>query len=338
MSHDININDAQEGTFMAWHKLTKLRQQIAIDDCWLSTWDVQKSPLHRADGSLSDWKEIVCTDDNSLVIGPPVADSYSLITNKEFLEIVRDSMEHIRDSRIVSNGSVCDRGRVFVSVEIPEFKEFEAANRHFTAYINFLNSHDMSCPFVVNASNTCTVCNNTFTMNLTDTNNKAFRASVRHTKNAHAKLADIDGMIDAYVGTQARFRVTMNALAKKAADAYQASQFFAGLLSTKDNRQAAKMVNSIVDVESSTRRSNQVSRLTELFKSGKGNRGETRADIFSAVTDYYSHESSGGRNVFKQVASSDFGAGQAMKDRALSALDNDDDYHTLTRVGKLVLA
>jgi len=336
MSHEISKIDLQEGTSMAWHKLTKISESITAENCWLSSWDVEKSPLLRHDGSQSEWNEIVCTDDKSIVVGNPVSDSYSLIDNKQFIGIVKDAIDNISGSRIVSNGSVCERGRIFVSVEVPELKEFTAAGRKFVPYLNFLSSHDMSTPFVVNASNVCTVCNNTFTMNLRDLNNKVFRVSVRHTKNANAKLADIDGLIDSYTGTQAKFKATMDRLAKKTADAYQASRFFTGLLSVK--RDVPKIVMDGGDMELSTRRTGQVNRLVSLFQAGAGNRGENRADMFSAVTDYYSHESSGGRNPFKHVASSEFGAGLVMKEKALYAMENEEEYQSLVSDGNLILS
>lgn len=337
MSHEISNIDTQEGTTMAWHKLTKINPEITPENCWLSTWDVQKSPLFREGGSKTEWNEIVCTDNKSIIVGHPVSDSYSVIANERFLAIVGDAIDNINGSKIVSNGSVCERGRIFASVEVPEMKEFTAAGRKYVPYLNFLSSHDMSTPFVANASNVCTVCNNTFTMNLKDVKNKVFRVSVRHTKNANAKLADIDGLIDAWIGTQARFKMTMDRLAKKSADAYQAAHFFTGLLSSKINRDASKIVAASDDEELSKRRSGQVNRLVTLFQTGAGNRGENRADMFSAVTDYYSHESSGGRNPFKQVASSEFGAGLIMKEKALYAMENDDEYESVVLDGKMIL-
>lgn len=64
----------------------------------------------------------------------------------------------------------------------------------------------------------------------------------------------------------------------------------------------------------SSRATNTVDRLLELHTRGAGNKGESLADAFSAVTDYYTHFSSGKvENVYKQVLSSDYGAGQVAK-------------------------
>ena len=93
------------------------------------------------------------------------------------------------------------------------------------------------------------------------------------------------------------------------------------------------------EIEVSTRRENQVNRLTELFRTGKGNNGRDRSDVFGAVTDYYSHESAGGlENPWKQFESSEFGSGFTFKDRAFATLQSDDETDRLIKVGDLVLA
>jgi len=61
-----------------------------------------------------------------------------------------------------------------------------------------------------------------------------------------------------------------------------------------------------------------------LFQRGAGNNGETLLDAFSAVTDYYSHESSGGADQpgfrMKQTISSEFGSASRKKQDFFNAL------------------
>jgi Domain of unknown function (DUF932) len=326
MAHKIGINDRQEGLTMGWHGLTQVRESIAINDNWLAQWDVEKRPMRDPDGELSEWCRVVCTDDQSIMIGKPVHhQTYSLITNKQFLDIVHDALLSVKGAKIQSVGSVCDRGRVFVSVSVPDLPEFRAAGREFRAYLNFINSHDQSSPFVVNASNVCVVCDNTFRYNLQDGNNKVFRAVVRHTKNAHDRLDNIDSMIDAYMGTQVRFKYAMDKLDAKPIDKLDASRFFAGFLSPTVEIPSTQLVN-------------KVDRLTTLFRTGRGNNGRSYADLFSAVTDYYTHESSQSRGVSKQVESSEFGHGAEMKTRAFDLLNQDYETDVTIARGRQVLA
>lgn len=84
----------------------------------------------------------------------------------------------------------------------------------------------------------------------------------------------------------------------------------------------------------------KVNRMTELFEEGKGNVGENRADAFSAVTDYYTHESTrnGGSNVQRQVFSSEYGLGRMAKSDFWNVIRNDSSVDAYTAKGKKALA
>lgn len=342
MSHEITNIDRQQGIRQAWHGLTQILERIALSESWLSQWNVEKRAMIDPDGSQSDYCRIVCTDDPTIMIGRPVhCETYGLIDNREFLAIVQDSLSLMPGSVVESVGSVCGRSRIFVSATIPEIPELTAAGRKFVPYLNFLSSHDMSAPFLVNASTICTVCNNTFGMNLHDSENREFRVRVPHTKNASRALANIPQLIDAYCGTQRHFAAIMDSLATKEVTQDNARRFFAGFLSVKDSNEAVKLVASRPGkdaLELSTRRSNQIDRLSELFRFGAGNNGNDRSDLFSAVTDYYSHESAGGKDVWKQVESSEFGAGQTAKEKAFAILPSDRSFDAFVNAGDLILA
>ena len=45
MSHKIGEFDRQEGIKQAWHGLTHVRETIAVDDNWLTKWDVSKQTM-----------------------------------------------------------------------------------------------------------------------------------------------------------------------------------------------------------------------------------------------------------------------------------------------------
>lgn len=339
MSHEITEIDRHEGTSQAWHGLTDVKPVILLSDCWLTKWDVKKTVLGILDASgkfiAGVFCQLVCTDNESIAIGQPVhCDTYSVLTNKGFLQIVKDTMEKIRNATVESVGSVCRRGRIFVSLRIPELPTFNAANREFKPYLNFLSSHDKSAPFVVMFSTICTVCNNTFNMNLQDVDGKSFRATIRHTKGMPEALADIPAMIDAFLATAQKFAEVMNALSLVPISTDDARAFFASFV--YENEQDAGSEKELAEV--STRRLNIIDRLTELFLSGKGNSGKNHADLFSAITDYYSHENSGGENVYKQVASSEFGDGHARKSLAFVILQDDKRTAKLIAKGYKVLA
>ena len=338
MSHEITKLDRQQGIEQAWHGLTEIRNPLTLADSWLAQWDIVKAPLYTVENgqpSETEFCQIVASDNSKIRIGTPVhCETYQPVTNADFLRIVNDALLGITGVRVASVGSVCARGRVFVSVKLTELESFKAAKREFKPYLNFLNSHDQSSVFAVNTSNTCTVCNNTFSMNLHDKTGTGLRVRLKHTRNVGQRLENIPELVDGFLGAQAEFRAKMDTFDSQPIAEKHARSFFTGFLTPKVN---AENLNT-ADLELSTRKTNQIDRLTSLFSTGVGSRGETLADVFSAVTDYYTHESSGGDDIEKQIVSSDYGMGQAQKDRAWNVLQSRDMVNETVRIGNHVLA
>lgn len=351
MSHEITNIDRHQGISQAWHGLTEVVPFIDLLSSWLAKWDIRKAIMREEDGSASEFYRLVCTDNPAIRIGNPVNASYGVVSNADFLATVSKAIREIAGSKVASVGSVCGRGRIFVSVQLAELESFKAAGRVFNPFLNFLSSHDQSAPFVVNTSNICTVCNNTFGMNLggmsegragsgkwgmdsaasrSDGGKKAIRFGLKHTKNIGNRLDNVPAMVDSFLGAQAQFRDTMDALAKAPIRVDDANALFAGFLA--GDELTTKTV--------SARKVNQIARLQELFVRGAGNRGENRADVFSAGTDYYSHESSGGANghISRQIESSEYGTGATAKRELFGLLQNDDAMQATIATGRKVLA
>lgn len=345
MSHEISEIDRQQGLSQAWHGLTEVLPVINLkneETCWLRKWDVKALVLGVMDQAgkfiTSAFQQLVCTDNESISIGQPInPKTYSVLTNAGFLAICQDALDRIPGAIVESVGSVCRRARVFVSIRVPKMETFQAAGREFKPYLNFLSSHDKSAPFVAMFSCVCTVCNNTFGFNLNDVAADSFRVSVRHTSGMQAAIKDVPAMIEAFMVSVQKFAERMDALVKIPVSVEDARAFFAGFLTDKlANETADKSKAEVAEI--STRKLNQIDRLTELFQTGKGNAGVNLADLFSAVTDYYTHESSGGDDKFKQVASSEFGNGAAMKSLAYVILGDDKRTAATIASGHKVLA
>ena len=312
MADRIYQYDRQEGTQMAWHGKTEVKDVITLDDNWLRKWNPVPAELTKR-GNVSKWRILECSDLPDVEIGQPYNPlTFQPIDNTAFLELIRQTLAGT-DHKITSVGSLRNRGRVFLSIELIGMEKFKAAGRNFGAYLNFGNGHDKSSVLWVNTSNTCTVCDNTFTCNLIQVENKEqkvdddnLRVAQRHTKNVILRLPELAKLIDKAVGVQAEFQLEMDKLSEVACVSRTARELFAGFVGRKVTVEARK--NGL-----STRAFNTVGKLVELYQTGRGNRGETLADTFSAVTDYYSHSSSGGDNVMRQGMSSDYGAGNLAK-------------------------
>ena len=146
-----------------------------------------------------------------------------------------------------------------------------------------------------------------------------------------SRLENIVEIIDAYAGTQAKFKAEFERLMNEEMKVDQARNLFAGWM-IRSNSEESKDLGPKTLVK--------VNRLTELFESGKGNTGENRADAFSAVTDYYTHESTRkqGQNVNRQVFSSEFGIGRMAKTDFWNVIRNDKSVSAYAASGKKALS
>lgn len=327
--HNITERDAQIGLKQAWHGLTNVVDAIDVKDNVLTEWDVERKPLTYVDinGDEQDTGYgILVGDDDDQIIGRPMSPSYKHITNEQFMDLVSDVMQKLPKAKIESIGSVCNRGKVFVTVSLDGKSKYKVGDREFEDFLNFGNAHDQTSKLWINNTNTCTVCDNTFTYNLN--NKSAMVGSAVHRGDIELKLADLSNVVDDFLGTQEDFRVKFNNLLKKKITDKKAQSLFTGFLMRNNPKEGL-----------STRCLNTVDTLNTLFKKGAGNRGENYADAFSAVTDYYTHNSTRGKgaNRLNQYVSSEFGLGR-MNKQSFWTVVNDADLaeRTIERGTKLL--
>jgi hypothetical protein len=322
--HNIEEIDKQEGIEQAWHHLTVIRPDFDLDHNWLKEWDVEprKTFIRKGDETLIEipFRQLVCTDDEDILIGYPYnPETYKPLTNADFLKLAEDCVSGT-GHKLVSAGSVKNRGRTFLSFKIEGLDSFKAAGRTFDAYLNFGNGHDKSSVIWANTSNTCTVCDNTFSANLYQAmkagagslDGNSMSARLRHTINFEAKLPSIVDLVEKAVGVQAEFAAAFESLTEKAVDEKLAREVYAGFIAASDVK------------EISSRGRNLADQMVDLFQHGRGNRGENRADLFSGVTDYYSNLV--GRDATKRFVSSEFGNGAARKREFWGIVNNDEKF------------
>lgn len=337
--------DVQEGTEMGWHGKTIVREVLTLDKNNLTEWDLVPVPMEKR-GKPSKWMILETSDlGEVLEIGQPYNPAtFVPVDNKTFLQLVKDSISGT-PHEVTSVGSLRNRARIFVSIKLMGMEKFKAAGREFGAFLNFGNGHDKSSVVWVNTSNICTVCDNTFTCNLVTVENKDqktfglneptedtddIRILQRHTKNVKMKLPEIAKLVDKAVGVQAEFALEMDKLASIACSNEGARQIFAGFLGRKMTPKARE--NGL-----STRAFNTVDTLEGLFVRGKGNNGRDLSDVFSAATDYYTHSSSGGKNVERQMLSSDYGAGNQNKQEFWTVLRDGEKRDRVREIGAELL-
>jgi hypothetical protein len=329
MAAEILTHDVQEGREVAWHKLTIVRPDLAIDKNRLTEWDFLQAPMYvqMPDGTMvldPEFKRLVPTD-APIIVGNPFAPSYRPLSNKEFLQLLKDSVNGT-GHELWSIGTLKNRTKRFASFKVNGLDKFVAGGREFKSYLSYGDGLTDGTTLWAVLSNTCTVCANTNAMNLAVVEAGGGIAREKHTKNLVSRLPKMADLVDKACGVQKEFALAFEQAATVKITEDAARNVYAGFIlpdSVKHNV---------------TRSMNTVNRLTELFKSGRGNRGESRADLYQGVTEYYTHESSGkAKDPQRQFVSSDFGTGNARKQEFWSLVNDDDAMEQTAERGAKML-
>lgn len=306
--HNIQENDIQIGIEQAWHNLTTIRNPIVLSEVPEVRYEMETRPIFveiNGEKIQSDFKHIVALDKN-IIVGNPVGAKYSLLSNRQILDMVGEALGSVKHE-VVSVGTVANRSLAFASIKLAD-SDIRMARRETVNVLNILWGHGGNMPVIAKTTNTVTVCNNTFDVNMQS--KSAFTLKLKHCLNAVDKLTNFSEAIDAHYGAVAEFKLAMEKLSNRTCDEQRATRITAGILGNGE--------------EMSTRTANTVERVVQLYRNGAGNQGKDMSDLFHGFTDYYSHESAGGNNQWKQYVSSEFGAaGKAKREVFDTLLDVD---------------
>lgn len=322
MAHNIQTRDIQTGLEMAWHKLTNVVEKIDGTNAGiLYPMYIAETFFKTPDGVevTANGRQIVTADDN-LPVGRPVGSDYKLISNQEIWDAVQEGLSGTQH-QIVSCGSVSDRALGFVSVKVAD--NFIAAKRDTQNVMNILWGHGGNKAVTARSGFTVVVCQNTFNMAMAEKSD--FKLSLRHTANAN--VLDLSKAIDAHIGVAAEFKLAMDKLDSVDVKQTEARKIFAGFISGGEAPETKTGIS---------RFTNTLDRIQELFIYGKGNAGRTMADVFNGITDFYSHESTGG-TAWKQFASSEFGASSTRKTEFFDVVSDDSALRDTVKRGEKVL-
>lgn len=309
MAHNLDSRDVQVGIEMAWHGLTKVVSEIRFEDAF--PFEIEKRQLADSeDGSPIEGEYYYRSTDDNKKVGKTLPDSYVAISNARFWEIVNNAVGG-SGATIESAGTIYDRCRRFVTVKLgTDVDDFKVGDRVFKNRFSLLDSIDQSTNLYGVNSSTCVVCANTFAVVMGDRSGE-FRFKLRHSKNLLPRIENMEKAIDSFIGVTAQFKQALDLANTIPVSVPDARALFAGWTTSGESEISARTYNT-------------VGRLTDLFVGGAGNRGETLLDAFSAITDFYTHESSGGEDKpgfkLKQMLSSEYGTAARKKQEFFSDL------------------
>lgn len=319
MSHGITERDLQVSSKQAWHGLSTIHEGEITRDI-AHPFEIIESPIyhkvskHNEYGINEDvfikcptFKQLLASDD-FLPIGEPYASSYCPSTIEAFWEIVRKGFGDT-PYEVVSAGTVDNRCKVFASIKVGD--GFRIGDREFKDFITILDSYDKSTSLQARYGNVCVVCANTFAANM---HSGTQIGKAKHTQMIEINIGRLIDAIDGFVGTSAAFQAMLTESYKTTCSRDEARAWVAGI----ETRNSTHLTNGMIQ---------KSARIMELFEVGKGNEGQNRLDAFSALTDFYSNESSNRKGKGAQRYSSEFGSSAQVKSMVASTFAKDWDHN-----------
>jgi phage/plasmid-like protein (TIGR03299 family) len=289
MAHDLTQNEKGETEFFSavtkgWHRLgqtsdRQLTAQEAIKEARLD-WEVEQVPVyHQAGDELLEVPDQYCVrrKDNYRPLSI-MTKRYQVIQNHEtfaFADDIVGSGQAVWDTA----GSISGGRVVFMQVELPG-RLFLKSNPddQTVKKVLFVNSHDGSKALMGMITPVRVVCQNTLNAALAGDRSNQFK--VYHRKNFQSRkdeAAKVLGLASAFYDD---LQFVMDSLAEQQVTSSYVEGFVNALMpATKE--------------EVSTRTENRRNQITNLFQNGRGNNGETKWDLFNAVTEYVDHHSVG---------------------------------------------
>jgi hypothetical protein len=312
MAHEINAIDMQFGLEMAWHNLTKIVPAIVRD----TVPACEREPLYCPDGNGGfrpyctegkPWFSVRFSD--GFQAPEPVRESYRLFTIQEAFDSFQRILAGSRFT-ISSAGLLANRSKWFLTADLDELKDVTG---EFKFHLTFLGSLDRKISPSIYQSGIRVVCANTF--KATQASGEALFSAKARSGSFDAKLAAGEQLLENAVGMNKIFLATVEKMKNQKASVDDARQVYAGFLS-RDCGMSFETTETAKGKARENRAANMVSELVTSFQRGKGNAGETRADVWNGLTERLTHGFEGStKDKQSQIEFSDFGLGAERKAR-----------------------
>lgn len=325
MSHEIEKRDRQVGIKMAWHNLTQVEEivnrenahpfEVVECECPSIYCGLEHEVPDGEVISAGAWKRLVA-DDDKLPVGPPYnPETYTPSNIAMFWTIIERALGK-RPYQVVSAGSIRNRAQIFASIKVRD--PFDIEGREFVDYLTLIDSFDGSLALQARYTCYCVVCANTLTASL---HSGRSLGKAIHKKGFNEAASRITDSIETYFSRAEEIQKLLTTAHAHQVDEKEARCWIAGV----DNAKKSKL--SMADLQ-------RTARMTELFRFGKGNKGETQLDAFSAITEFHTHESGRGTDTNVQWMTSEWGNSAAVKELALCGLAN---WKEFTEQGRSLL-
>lgn len=266
--------------------------------------------------SLNAWKAVAADlrgRGNGVVPLAIHSEGYRVIENTAVYEALENAMDGTQH-RVTTAGTLDGCKRFFLTVELSQHSLLNIPGEDWKAFLCFVTSHDGSLALRVYDSGTRIVCNNTLIMSYDDKGKRCLR--IKHTAGASLQVENFPAFLEGVLKGRESFA---GAYARLMESSIRKDEAFAGLLGMYWKATGEKD-------ELSSRAENTVAGIMDRFEHGKGNNGQTFADLLNGFTEYYTSGEGCGQKTtaFERTMASQFGSQADRKAEFASLLMSDD--------------
>lgn len=311
-----------------WHGLTQEKDKLTKEmfpTC-------HEEQVQTENGIVLPFKVLIADDDKQ-PMGPcfnPKTFGYILPARAQEMIEAALSGTHYTIERM---GMLWDRSFWFVSIALDELKAIARPGENFQ--LNFSGGLDGNNSPQGELSHIRAVCWNTISASRR-TGEYLFK--IRQTINSGDRLEEAKAEVEKAVGMATVFNKTLTQLEETECKIDIARYAYAGDIARRGGDFKIS-VSKKTGEEKENRSRNTVDELVNLFQSGAGNNGATRADLLNGYTQLLTRgRKESKKNIWSQVASSEFGGNADRKAEFLNVLADNDAFCELVEEGKDALA
>lgn len=296
---------------LGWHGLGTPTDDFSAPNLKKVLWNHEMVPagIQTPSGFVPTGERYAIAADDGQPIGGAVGKNWASPSNSELFDLFSEALAGSQ-YKIVSALTVGGREEFAIDAKGDSIK---SGSRDWSPFVGLHRHFGGKGKLIVKGHGTVMQCGNTTALFLRSVGEAEGAISSKNTGAIFGKLDAIKLAIERQHGVSAMFAAAMAEAESVSVKVETASRAFVGLLT--DGKPL------------STRSVNRANRLVQLFKGGAGNRGENLADVFNALTDFYTHESAGSVDgadskeafLVKQWHSSEFG-GAADRKTELASL------------------
>ena len=241
-------------------------------------FQVETIHAHTPEGEQTDNRLLRRTDTNQ-VLGP-IGSKYHVVQNHDafapFYDQVKQSGATFETAGVLRDGATC-----WVTARLPE--GFDVRGDKYTQRMVMLMHHAAYRSNSYFMFNSRVVCNNMLS-SLERAGRAGFR--IRHDARANERLSNVGDVLSQATREVQTFKRVADKLQSRRMTTDQAAGYSTAFV--RHFKRPDKQ-NSVL----TTRESNRIEQLVDLFHNGTGNTGETRYDMMNAVTEYLDHHATG---------------------------------------------